>query len=334
VNAYLRLAAAFSITGGIFGSGLGACSSSTPTIVNLAGACGANPCPASADGGKTIPTPDAASPETDTGVAEPPVPEWAAPVVPQRSPACGVAFTGAKTNATYTTASGRTFHVWAPQTYEPGTAYPVATVFHGWYTNATAFQSWFRMDERVGNDGLTVYPDSDGGTWDINGDKDILFFDEMMKLLGETYCINPAQVFGFGYSYGAIFMNHLGCNRAGYLKAIGIGDGSMGGPATGCGRLPVLISHRTYDPDEVIASAYANRDRWKGLLKCTGETDITDTTLNCTTYRSCKSPGALTFCEDSYLIKNDGNASYEPGWEHTVRPVYQAQAWSWFKALR
>ena len=35
-----------------------------------------------------------------------------------------------------------------------------------------------------------------------------------------------------------------------------------GGDKAGCGRLPVLITHRTKDPDELIAWGRSNRDAW------------------------------------------------------------------------
>lgn len=252
---------------------------------------------------------------------------WVPPVLPKTSAGCGIPH-GKLTNAVHTTPSGRTFHVWGPANYDASTNYPVALTYHGWYTNGPDFQSWFYMDRFVGNDGLTVYPDSKGGQWDQFGSSDLLFFDEMMKVLADNYCIDPSRVLGFGFSNGGIFMSHLGCNRAGYVKAISVGDGSKGGDGLGCGRLPVLITHRTADPEEKIAWAYENRDRWAGLNGCSAQSDMTDTTFNCTTQRGCKSPGSLTFCEDTYF-----DASWQPEWNHTVQEHYRQFTWDWFKAL-
>lgn len=253
--------------------------------------------------------------------------QWQPPVLPTTSAGCGIP-KGALKNVTHTTPSGRTFHVWGPNNYDPNTNYPVALTYSGWYTNGPAFQSWFSMDQQVGNDGLTVFPDSDGPEWDQFGMKDINFFDEMMKVLADNYCINPSRVLGFGFSNGGIFMSHLGCLRAGYVKAISVGDGSKGGPGNACGRLPVLITHRTKDPDELIAWGYENRDRWAGFNGCSLQSTPGNQTFNCTTQNNCKSPGSVMFCEDTW---------FDPGWpnewNHTVRPEYRQFTWDWFKAL-
>jgi len=230
--------------------------------------------------------------------------------------------------------SGRTARVWAPANYNPSQAYPVAMTFHGWYATASAFQSWFKMEDAVGTSGITVYPDAIGGLWDLTGDRDLLFFDELVSELGKTYCINPARVLGFGFSYGGKFMNHLACNRAGYVKAISVGGGSDGGTGVRlsdggeCGRLPVLFAHRTRDPDERIEWARAARDRWVSRMGCSASAVPNDPTFNCQQNPSCRAPGAVSFCEDTFF-----DATWPPDWNHTVRENYRAYVWDWFTAL-
>lgn len=253
--------------------------------------------------------------------------EWKPPVLPKKSPACGKPRTTPK-GETFTTASGRTFHVWAPSNYDPNKAYPVALTFHGLYATGPTFESWFKMEDFVGNEGLTVYPDASGNAWELNRKTDLAFFDDMMKMLGDTFCIDPSNVLGFGFSHGGIFMSTLGCKRAGYVKAIAVGDGSHGGDDVGCGRLPVLITHRTKDPDELIAWSYKNRDIWRSLNACSPQTTSVNPTLNCVAFQGCKAPGSLTFCEDTWFDPN-----WPADWNHTVREPYRAFTWQWFKAL-
>lgn len=253
--------------------------------------------------------------------------EWKPPVVATTSAACGTARTNSA-GETFTTPSGRTFHVWAPSNYNPNTRYPVALVYHGWYTKGPAFQSWFKMNEQVGNDGITVFPDAAGDFWDLDGTSDLTFFDEMVKKLGETFCINPSRILGFGFSFGGKFMSTLGCKRAGYVKAISVGAGSSGGNAVGCGRLPVLMTHRTKDPDELIAWAYQNRDRWRSINGCSAQTTATNAGLNCMANQGCKTPGSLEFCEDTWF-----DPGWPADWNHTVREPYREYTWNWFKSL-
>ena len=147
---------------------------------------------------------------------------------------------------------------------------------------------------------------------------------------------------GFGFSYGGIFMNHLGCKRAGYVKAISIGDGSYGGNNTACGRLPVLVTARTQDMDEKIAGGRAAAATWKTFNGCTADMDVFDgppssppsaggtpaAMQNCTTQRSCKAPGAVTFCEDTWF-----DPTWMTSWNHTVREPYRTFTYQWFNAL-
>lgn len=266
-------------------------------------------------------TADAVSP-TDSGN------EWKPPVLPTSSPGCGKARANAK-GETFTTPNGRTFHVWAPSNYDENTPYPVALTYHGLYATGPTFESWFKMEDYVGNDGLTVYPDADGNSWYLTGPKDLIFFDDMMKMLGDTFCINPSKVLGFGFSFGATFMSTLGCERAGYVKAIAVGDGNHGGDKSGCGRLPVLITHRTKDPDELIAWGRSNRDAWSVLNGCSSQTTVADAALNCVAYNGCKAPGSLTWCEDTWFDPN-----WPADWNHTVREPYRAFTWQWFKSLQ
>ncbi|MFO0663055.1 MAG: hypothetical protein U0174_03840 [Polyangiaceae bacterium] len=252
---------------------------------------------------------------------------WKPPVLPTTSKGCGKS-QPTMSGKEFTTGAGRKFYVWGPKNYDANKAYPVALTFHGLYASGPTFQSWFKMEDYVKNDGFTVYPSTNGNGWDINGNSDLQLFDDMVKMLGEEFCINPSRVLGFGFSHGGIFMSVLGCKRAGYVKAIAVGDGSHGGNDVGCGRLPVLITHRTKDPDEKIAWAYTNRDRWAALNGCSKDTKSVNTELNCVAYQGCKAPGSLQFCEDTF---------FDPGWpaewNHTVREPYRALTWQWFKDL-
>jgi poly(3-hydroxybutyrate) depolymerase len=297
------------------------------------GACAAEPQtpppPLVASGVDAPAAPPSAPPDSQT-TSQPvaaPEPTWTGPALAERSAGCGTPH-AVTAGASYTTPSGRTFHVWAPAAYDADKAYPVVLAFHGWYSNGKAFQSWFQMDQYVEGAALVVYPDAVDGVWDLSGNKDLAFFDEMTTALHASYCTNPSRVLGFGFSYGGKFMNHLGCKRAGHVKAISIGDGSDGGDGQGCGRLPVLVTHRTKDHDELVSWGRATASQWASRNGCSADTQMSDAAMNCTTHASCSAPGSVTFCEDTF---------FDPGWptewNHTVRETYRAFTWKWFAAL-
>ena len=306
---------------------LGACSSdSTPSP-----AAPASTTPGSVDttsGGST--TPDAGPPGT-TADAAPPEPEWVAPVVATSSAACNGAGMPDAKGAPYTTPGGRTYHVFTPTNYDASKTYPVVFAFHGWQTEGMPFESWFKMEESVNGEAFVVYPDAVGGYWDLNGTTDLVFFDEMVKQIGETYCIDPSHILGFGFSYGAYFMNTLGCARAGYVKAIVMGEGGFVNAPT-CGRLPVFVTSRTNDTEEPPSHGKPGADAWSTRDRCTpGATQQGDAAYNCTSYTGCKLPGSVTYCEDTSSLAD--NPRYDPSWDHTVTPRYQAYGYQWFKAL-
>lgn len=288
--------------------------------------------PAAPSGEVTTP----AAPTATTPNEPPPEPEWVPPKVATTSAACGLAQPDA-VSADFTTPTGRTFHVWGPSGYDPTRTYPVVMVFHGWQATGELFQSWFEMEKYVQNEAFVVYPDAINGLWDVNGTKDLVFFDEIVKQLGETYCINPSRVLGFGFSYGGHFADHLGCKRAGHVKAITVGDGGPGGDRLHCGRLPVLVTTRTLDTDEYPAYGLNVVAGWKSLNQCGAAGDkVPQTNTNhgedmgyCVTHASCKNPGGLTYCEDTSAFAPPEH----PEWNHTVREFYRSFAYSWFKAL-
>ncbi len=276
------------------------------------------------------PAPESKSEEKAPNDPEPPKePEWVwtPPTnIPTSSPACGSNPPG-MWGETFTTPSGRTYHVWGPWNYDPNKTYPVVLTYHGWQSNGRDFQSWFHMDDYVDGEAFVVYPDGIGGYWDLAGDKDLVFFDEMVKKLGETYCIDPSHVFAFGFSFGGFFADYLGCKRAGYVKAVSMGASGRGGPGTKCGRLPVLVTSRTHDHDETVSKGKNLTAHWAKLNEC-GEAQTSNEGLNCVTHAGCNNPGTVTFCEDTW---------FDPGWKrewnHTVREEYRAHTWKWFKAL-
>ena len=252
---------------------------------------------------------------------------WTPPVLADHTSACDAGGAPQRKGADYTSQSGRTFHVWAPAGYDASKRWPIVFMFHGWYADGKAFESWFQMENYVNGEAIVVYPDAVNGLWDLNGESDLSFFDEMTKQVGETYCADPRHTYAFGFSYGGKFTNHLACARAGYIRAASIGDGSEGGSYKHCGRLPILFTHRTHDQDEQIAWSRANQRTWVGLDGCSAETDLTNAELSCVTNRGCQSPATLTFCEDTWFDPN-----WPADWNHTVREPYRAFAWNWLKA--
>lgn len=264
---------------------------------------------------------------------------WVPPVVATTSAGCGTDRADAW-GVDSATPGGRTFHVWGPSGYDKNKTYPVVIMFHGIQSNGRDFESWFKMEDYTNNEAFVVYPDA-APEWDTWGDKDVLFFDAMVKQLGQTYCINPSRVLAFGYSWGGHFVDRLGCQRAGYVKAMMIGaGGTSGAGGAGCGRLPVLVTTRALDYDEPPANAQGVASKWVGINQCgaAGAKAYQNDTVTgsgamgwCQAYAGCKTPGSVKYCYDDSSMA--GIPYYDPSWDHTVREYYRWFAFEWFKAL-
>jgi poly(3-hydroxybutyrate) depolymerase len=239
------------------------------------------------------------------------------------TPGCGLDAPAPRGTA-YTTKSGRTFHVWGPSKYEVAQRYPVVLTFHGWYANGRDFQKWFKMEDHVDGAAFTVYPDSKGPTWDLAGNQDLDFAADIVDALAKAYCIDRTRVFALGFSFGGKLVHHLGCKRPGLVRAIAVGDGSWQ-EESGCRPMPVLVTHRTRDHDELIAWGREAAQRWAKLDGCSDAPEPTDAAHGCVAYRGCTAPGSVTFCEDTHF-----DSTWPKDWNHTIREEYRSLTWKWF----
>jgi poly(3-hydroxybutyrate) depolymerase len=225
-----------------------------------------------------------------------------------------------------TTPGGRTFHVWGPSSYDSSRAYPVLFTFHGYESDGLGFQRWFKMEEHVRGEAFVVYPDANGPAWAMADQSDLAFFDAMRLAMSNAFCIDLARVYAFGFSYGGKFVHHLGCHRASALRAISVGDGSWGYTnEKECKPLPVLVTHRTNDPDERFEWGKKATETWMRIDGCSGAPQPTDAAHGCVAYQGCKAP--LEFCEDKWV-----DEKWPHDWNHTVREEYRDLTWQWLAA--
>ena len=259
--------------------------------------------------------------------ARPPTTSSVAPAAP-RAHGCGASKPISGDGLTLTTRDARTFHVWAPPSYDASRAYPVVLAFHGFSSNGRAFEKWFKMQDHVGGAAFVVYPDSKGASWDFAGARDLDFTADVLEMLADAWCVDRSRVLAFGFSYGGRFVNHLGCKRPELVTAISAGGGAWL-TENGCtGTLPVLVTHRTRDQTMLIRGGRDAAQRWAEVDGCSKDTEPTDSAHGCVGYRGCTS-GSVTFCEDSHH-----DESWPPTWNHTVREEYRALTWRWFEELR
>ncbi|MDP9064509.1 MAG: hypothetical protein M3O06_01440 [Pseudomonadota bacterium] len=138
---------------------------------------------------------------------------------------------------TLTTTDGlghsRSFMVQIPADYSATKTYSLNFVFHGAGANAWQSHSWGLQNATgAAEAGIFVFPNGVpykgyGVGWDdrING-YDIPFFDNMVKKMESTYCINSARVFVAGFSWGGDFVLSLTCSRGSVIRAAAVNSAS------------------------------------------------------------------------------------------------------------
>jgi len=127
----------------------------------------------------------------------------------------------------------RTFEVQVPADYNPTKAYALTFVFHGASGNSAQSYSWGLQNATGASEAsIFVFPNgvafkSYGVGWDDRTHGyDMPFFDNMVKKLETSYCINSARVFAAGFSWGGDFVTALACNRGSVVRAAAINSAS------------------------------------------------------------------------------------------------------------
>ena len=148
-------------------------------------------------------------------------------------------------------------------------------------------------------DAIYVGPSPDGECFVYQAEsKDTAFFDEMLKVVEASYCVDQSRIFTSGHSSGSWFSNVLGCQRSNILRAqAGIAGGFPGNPDD-ClpNNIAAIFIHDLNDMDNDIAGSREARDRLIELNGCTTET-LPVTPAPCVEYQGCMPGYPVVWCE-------------------------------------
>ena len=250
--------------------------------------------------------------------------------LPAKSSGCGspraASPVDGETQTLQVAGASRSFVLYVPPKYDPQRGYPVVMAVHGIGATGADMASFIQMQKYSAGNAIVAFPSAVDGSWDVDGEKDLIFFDVILANLTSTLCVNEQRVFGLGFSYGAYMVNHLGCKRPLTVRAIAAADGGFPA-ATGCGKTAALVYHRTEDDDEVLANGQKARDLWLGFNGC-ASTSKSFTSggfdgLGCVQYDGCSATSPVVWCEDK------ASSPYK----HDLRDVYRVPIWNWFNAF-
>ena len=130
----------------------------------------------------------------------------------------------------------RSFITVIPANYDPDVPQTLVFAFHGRTSPNEEVRRYYDLEPHAANT-IFVYPSGlsqgDGTfTWSDPGDpadalRDYAFFDAMLGLHAQYYCLNLDEVFAVGHSLGAYFANALGCARGSQVRGVGTLGGSI-----------------------------------------------------------------------------------------------------------
>jgi len=163
----------------------------------------------------------------------------------------------------------REFITALPDDFDPAAPHSLVFAFHGRTTPNTQVRRYFGLEEASTRPTLFVYPAAlvaaDGKfSWYERGEpgdrlRDSAFFDTLLELFGDAYCIDLERVFVVGHSLGGSFANSLGCARGAVIRGVGtvagrIWESQCTGPAA------AMIIHNPNDDLVPVSRGLHARD--------------------------------------------------------------------------
>jgi len=207
-----------------------------------------------------------------------------------------------------------------PKNYVSHKPVPLLFAPHGRTNPNSMVRGYYKFD-KLASEFLIVYPQGlprgNGFAWSDGGDsayaiRDLELFDDMVHLLGETYCIDLFNIYAAGHSLGGWFSNTLGCMRADVVRATA-SVGSSGTHTTCSGPTAALLMHNPEDRLAPFSSGVVQRDHRLQQNSCMWEFEGTaPQSLLCQQAQSCSNGNEVVWCPH-----NDSEAYNGTYYPHT-----------------
>ena len=206
----------------------------------------------------------------------------------------------------------RSYILSIPSGYTRGKSVWLIVAIHG-RTNSNTTVRWYMWLEwgRWGSqsDYIVAYPagiDAWGGGRSWSSDENITFFDQIVRDIWDTYCVDRSLIFVAAHSLGAWFASKLACVRGDMIRGIGMVGG--GGWTSSCNSTPTasLIFQNADDRLSSPASARATEKMMRGANTCGAKTEpVTIGSLTCQKWQDCTTGNPVIWCEGYGTYGND-----------------------------
>jgi poly(3-hydroxybutyrate) depolymerase len=185
-------------------------------------------------------------------------------------------------SGTHTIQSGgksRSFILSVPDNYDNTYQHRLVFGFHWWGGTMNDVASGgsdgdvyahYGLRRLANNTAIFVAPQGIGNGWANSGGEDVTFVDDMMRRIEDDLCVDTAQRFALGFSYGGAMGYALACARATAFRAVAV----IGAPRelSGCsgGTQPIAYMG-IHGISDNIGSGRALRDRFVRNNGCTAQ---------------------------------------------------------------
>ncbi|MBC7391171.1 MAG: T9SS type A sorting domain-containing protein [Opitutaceae bacterium] len=122
---------------------------------------------------------------------------------------------------------------------------------------------------------LVVYPQGEGGSWDISGNKDTDFISAIIESMVTKYSIDRNRVYVSGFSMGGMMSYHAANKIANKVAAIGPVSGYLfGNPVASSRPMPIIHVHGLsdnvvyYTPNGNQQGVVATLQKWRTWNQC------------------------------------------------------------------
>jgi polyhydroxybutyrate depolymerase len=231
----------------------------------------------------------------------------------------------------------RDYEVMVPSPYNPNTPLAVTFVYHGaGATQANAVAFGLQNAPGAGGASIFVFPqgmpfESYGVGWnDSCAGYDVPLFDNMLDYLEDNYCIDQANVFAAGFSWGCDQVTALACCRGNRIRAVAaasctdeFADNSnyktyANSPCPGIGPSAIRFTHDVgRDSSYTLQQFTSTSALYRSFNSCSA-TWAASSVAPCVSYQGCSAP----YLECAY--SNLG---------HSLPATWPADTWSFFSTL-
>jgi poly(3-hydroxybutyrate) depolymerase len=127
-----------------------------------------------------------------------------------------------------------------------------------------------RLADAAGNGTIFVAPQGNNNGWGNPGGQDVTFVDDMVRQLEGGLCVDTAQLFSTGFSYGGAMTYALACARATVFRAVAVYSGAnLSGCSGGNQPIAYMGLHGLRDNVLPISNGRALRDTFVRANGCT-----------------------------------------------------------------